>query len=89
MATLTAAAANRSAATRSAEAPFDEAHCILDTSADFDICPPDEHGIRTKRIDLGAIITANGPAYPDHMITINLQISTPFKIKPNASLSMD
>ena len=72
MATLTVAAANRSAATRSADAPFDEAHWILDTGADFDMCPPDAPGMRTKRNDLGAIIIANGRAYPDHTITTNI-----------------
>ena len=72
MANLTAAAANRSAFTRSVEAPFDEAHWILDTGADFDMCPQDTFGIRTKRNDLGAIIIANGRAYTDHIIITNI-----------------
>ena len=33
------------------------------------MCPTNTHGIRTKRNDLGTIITANGPAFPDHTIT--------------------
>ena len=79
MAILTAAAANRPAATRLAEAHFDEALWILDTGADFDMCPPDTFGIPIQRDDLGAVIIANGRAYPNHMITTNID-----SIKDNA-----
>ena len=54
---------------RAVEAPFDEAHWILDTDADFDMRPPNTFGIRSSRNDLGSIITAKGRAYEDHAIT--------------------
>ena len=64
-----AAAANCSAASRTVEEPFDDDHWVLDTGTHFDMCPSDIIGIRTKRNDLGTIITANGPAFPDHPLT--------------------
>ena len=63
------AAANRSAATRTVEEPFDDDHWVLDTGTHFDMCPSIALGIRTKRNDLGTIITASGLAFPDHIIT--------------------
>ena len=66
---LPAAAANRSAAFRTVEEPFDDDHWVLDTGTHFDMCPSDTFGIRTKRNDLGTIIIANGPAFSDHTIT--------------------
>ena len=66
---LPAAAANRSAASRTVEEPFDDDHWVLDTGTHFDMCPSTTPGIRTKRNDLGTIITASGPAFPDHTIT--------------------
>ena len=72
MTSLPAAAANRSAAIRTVEEPFDEDHWILDTGTDFDMCPSNILGIRTERSDLGAITAAKGRAYPDHTITTNI-----------------
>ena len=66
---LPAAAANRSAASRTVEEPFEDDHWVLDTGTHFDMCPTNIPGIRTKRNDLGTIITASGPAFPDHTIT--------------------
>ena len=39
------------------------------TQALISMCPTNTLGIRTKRNDLGTIITASGPAFPDHIIT--------------------
>ena len=64
-----AAAANRSAASRTVKEPFGDDHWVLDTGTYFDMCPTNTVGIRTKRNDLGTIITASGLAFPDHTIT--------------------
>ena len=66
---LLAAAANRSAASWRVEEPFEEDHWVLDIGTHFDMCPSDTFRIRTKRKDLGTIITAKGPSFPDHTIT--------------------
>ena len=84
---LPAAAANRSAASRTVEEPFDNDHWVFDTGTHFDMCPSDTIGIRTKRTDLGTIITANGLAFPDH--TQSLPVSTLSGRRPSASLSKD
>ena len=50
-------------------APFDEDLWLLDSSTDSDMCPTDTLGSRTKRDDLGCVVSATGYALPDHTIT--------------------
>ena len=50
-------------------APFDEALWILDSGANFEMCPSITFGIRTMRNDLGTVISATALAFPDHTIT--------------------
>ena len=57
---------------------------ILDTGADYDMCPTGTTGIRTKRNDLNTITIANGDAILDHTITVT---STHCKNELNASQS--
>ena len=57
----------RSCAEASPVAPW-----ILDTGADYGLCPSSTHGVRTKRDDLGTFMTASGPAIADHTITVNI-----------------
>ena len=41
----------------------------MDSRTNFDLCPTDTPGFRTKRCDLGCVISATGSAFPDHTIT--------------------
>ena len=50
-------------------APFGKDLWILDSGTNFDMCPTDTLGFRTKRGDLGCVISATGSAFPDHTIT--------------------
>ena len=50
-------------------APFGKDLWILDSGINFDMCPSDTPGFRTKRGDLGCVISATGSAFPDHTIT--------------------
>ena len=66
---LPAAAADRSAASRTCEDPFETNHLVIDIGTHFDMCPANTIGIHIQRKDLGTIITAKGPSYPDCTIT--------------------
>ena len=56
-----------------AAATSDEAQWILDTGAHYDRCLANTRGIRTKRNDLGAIVSASGHVFTfDYSITVNI-----------------
>ena len=49
--------------------PFDEVLWVLESGANFDMCPSITFGIRIMRNDLGCLISATGPSFPDHTCT--------------------